>query len=289
MVKAATKGLTDKREITRATAKATADAKKTAAKKITDAQAAVTRQDVAAVTAELAAKFEDALAVDYDNTIKGAFDRFGPGWRNRMQATLTKKRQQITKEKSAKPKVAKGETPPPAKSAEQIASEIEADMTQVRCDQHEWVLDQIEDVAHAWAVGRREEVDFHTIAQKAAGLGKFAPSYNPSPQANVDIPSDIQSDKGMPGVTPETADFLTQLKADPNTPAFKAGNYGGHGGGSFAGKGFSVDLFLSAPTDQRDSGSTAPRWRSFSRSMRLRRRWARAGAFSTTISPSPRR
>jgi hypothetical protein len=36
------------------------------------------------------------------------------------------------------------------------------------------------------------------------------------------------------------------------TPSFHADNYSGHGGGTFAGKGFSVDLYLnSAPQDQR--------------------------------------
>ncbi|HRA69172.1 MAG TPA: hypothetical protein PL187_24305, partial [Caldilinea sp.] len=42
-----------------------------------------------------------------------------------------------------------------------------------------------------------------------------------------------------------------QLAADPATPGFTAGNYAGHGGGSWAGKGFSTDLFLKAPRDPR--------------------------------------
>src|SRR5205807_4306238 len=33
---------------------------------------------------------------------------------------------------------------------------------------------------------------------------------------------------------------------------FKAGNYTGHGGGSWAGKGYSVDLFLSGKNAQKD-------------------------------------
>jgi len=248
-LKAATEGLTDRREIAKATAKAQADAKKATAKKIADATAAVKRQDVATVTAELATKFEDALATDYDNTIKGAFARFGRGWLNIMQTRLDAKRKQVTKEKNAKPKVAKGETPPPAKSPDEIAKEIEADMTDFRCDQEQWALQQIEDIARAWAVGRREQVDFQTIKQSASYLSKFGPTYTPT--STVDIPADIQSTKGMPGVAPEMADFLTALKSDPKTAPFKAGNYAGHGGGSWAGKGFSVDLTLSSPLDQR--------------------------------------
>ena len=247
-VKQATEGLTDKREIAKATAKARADTKATA-KKIADAAAAVKKQDVATVTAELATKFEDALATDYDNTIKGAFARFGTSWLNTMQARLDAKRKQITREKNAKPKVPKGETPPPAKSPDEIAKEIEADMADVRCEQKQWALQQIEDIARAWAVGRREQVDFQTIKQTASYLSTFGPTYTPT--TTVDIPADIQSDKGMPGVAPEMADFLTALKSDPKTAAFKAGNYRGHGGGSWAGKGFSVDLTLSPPLDQR--------------------------------------
>jgi hypothetical protein len=248
-VKAATAGLTERREIAKATSKAQTDAKKATAKKMADAAAAVKKQDVATVTAELATKFEDALATDFDNTIKGAFARFGKSWLNTMQARLDSKRKQITAQKSAKPKVPKGETPAPAKSPDDIVKEIEADMADVRCEQKQWALQQIEDIARAWAVGRREQVDFETIKQTASYLSKFGPTYTPT--TTVDIPADIQSDKGMPGVAPEMADFLTALKADPSTVAFKAGNYRGHGGGSWAGKGFSVDLTLSGPLDQR--------------------------------------
>jgi hypothetical protein len=248
-LKAATEGLTDRREIAKATAKAQADAKKATAKKIADAAAAVKKQDVVTVTAELAKKFEDALAADYDNTIKGALARFGNVWLNTMQTRLDAKRKQITKEKNAKPKVAKGETPPRAKSADVIASEIEVEMSDFRCEQDQWALQQIEDIGRAWAVGRREQVDFQTIKQTASYLSKFGPTYTPA--ATVDIPADIQAARGMPGVAPEMADFLTALKSDPKTSTFKASNYGGHGGGSWAGKGFSVDLTLLAPLDQR--------------------------------------
>jgi len=168
-----------------------------------------------------------------------------------MQSVLNSKRKQITKEKNAKPKVAKNETPPPVKSADQIAGEISAEMVEVRCDQGQWVLGELEAVSHAWAVGRREQVDFQTVPQKAVSLSKFGPTYDPAAKDRVDIPVDVQEDKGMPGVAPEMSDFLTQLKADPSTPTFKASNYGGHGGGSWAGKGFSVDLTVTAPSDQR--------------------------------------
>jgi uncharacterized protein DUF4157 len=252
-VKAAVEGLDpkDKSAIAKAKTKAAADAKKAAAKKIADAEAAVTRQDIATVTAELATKFEDELAADYDKTITGGIARYGASWRNTMQARLDSARKRITKEKSAKPKVAKGETPPPAKTADEIAAAVEAEMVPVRCEQTQWALDRLESLKHGWAVGRREEVDFDTLGGSAKYLKDFKPTYEVPEADRVDIPTEIQSEKGMPGVAPELASFLTQLAADPATPAFTAGNYKGHGGGAWSGKGFSADLSLKADLDQR--------------------------------------
>jgi len=87
-IKAATENIPpgDRAALARAKAQAVADAKKAATKKISDAQAAVTRQDVAAVTAELSTRLENELATDYDETLKGALGRYGPGWLATMQA-----------------------------------------------------------------------------------------------------------------------------------------------------------------------------------------------------------
>lgn len=250
-VKAATEGLDpkDKKAINRAQDKAAAEAKKAAAKKIADAKGAVTRQDVAAVTAELATKYEDALAADYDETIKGALARFKP--LDVMQKRLDKERKRLTEQKSAKPKVPKGAAAPPAKSSDEIAIEVEAEMVQVRCDQTEWARNELEGYSHAWAVGRREQVDFSTISQKATYLKDFKPAYEAAPADRVQIPANLQGDKNMPGVAPELADFLTQLAADPNAPAFTADNYSGHGLGAWADKGFSTDIRLKGARDVR--------------------------------------
>ncbi len=252
-IKAATENVDpkDRGAVSRAKAQAAADAKKAAAKKMADAKAGITRQDVATVTSELAQKYEDELATDYDKTISGALARFGPGWLRTMQAKQDNERKRILKEKTPKPKGAKGDPSPPAKSREEIAAEVEAEMPEVRCEQKQWALDQLEAISHAWAVGRREEVDFRTVQQKVAFLKDFKPTYEVAEADRVAIPSNLQSDKKMPGVAPEVAEFLSQLAADPQTPAFTAGNYSGHGGGSWAGKGFSVDLFLKASKDQR--------------------------------------
>lgn len=249
---ASTEGIDSKERaaIAKAKAAATVIAKKAALQKVADAKAAVQHPDVAIVIAELDAAFEQALAEDYDATIEAALRTFG--WRAQMQAALDAKRKQVTASRKAKPKVRKGEEPPAPRTPEQIAAEIEADMFEYRCDRQGWALDQIESIARAWAVGRREEVDFVT-RPKGAYLKNFDPTYNPPDKDRVLVPGDpLTKGKAMPGVAPETADLLNALKADPATPPFHADNYSGHGGGTFAGKGFSVDLYLnSAPQDQR--------------------------------------
>ena len=111
-----------------------------------------------------------------------------------MQTVLNTQRAAITRAKTAKPKVKKGEQPPPAKSADEIDAEIEAEMTDVRCAQRGWALNQIEGIARAWAVGRREQVDFQTITQKTAELPAFAPSYDPAEADLVPIPASLKDD-----------------------------------------------------------------------------------------------
>jgi hypothetical protein len=259
-VEAATEGIdpNDRAAIRKAKADATKAAKAAAAKKISDAQNAVTRQSVADVTAALAKAHHDWLESDYAATIDGALNRrYGPGWLKRIQAVLNRERARITKAKAAKPKLKKGEEPPPTKPAEEIDAEIEAEMAQVRCDQDEWARNEVEGIARAWAVGRREQVDFQTIPQTAAPLKAFAPSYTPAEADEVPIPASVRggSDEKMPPVAPEVAIFLTELErvlATASPPqTYKAENYSGHGGGSWAGKGFSLDLYIPARKDSR--------------------------------------
>ena len=240
----------DKKAVAAAKRQASADAKKAADKKIAEAQAAVQKEDPDAVKTDLAAAFKKELQDDYLATMRAAVARFGPDWVNAMKAAQTRERARLTKEKHAKPKVAKGETPPPPRPPEEIAAEIEAEMVAVRCKQQTWALNQIEKVKHGWMVGRREKLDFDTIAQRVAGLKDFRPGREVAAADRVPIPESLQSQSGMPGVASEVAQFLTQLQTlEPN---FKAGNYSGHGGGSWAGAGFSIDLNLTGKDAQLD-------------------------------------
>jgi hypothetical protein len=269
-VKAATEGVApgDKAALQKARTNATKAAKAAATKKIAAAQAAVTRQDPATVVAVLANANRDWLEKDYTDTMESALQVWGqPGqkWLNRMQAALNNQRAAITRAKTAKPKVKKGEQPPPAKSADEIDAEIEAEMADVRCAQRGWALNQIEGIARAWAVGRREQVDFETITQKTAELPTgFGPSYDPAKADLVPIPASLKRDKDATDIAPELAVFLTELQrvlAAANPPqTFNAGNYGGHGSRGFAGgkqfsfvdKHFSADLYLTPEDHPRD-------------------------------------
>lgn len=241
----------DKKALAAARKQASATAKTAADKKIADAQAAVQKQDPAVVQAELSAAFKDELKTDYLDTMHAALRRFGPGWVNGMKAAQTRARARLTKEKNAKPKVKKGETPPPQPAPEEIAAQIEAEMIPIRCHQQNWAANQIEKVKRGWMVGRREKVDFDTIAQHVAELKDFNPGRTVDDADRVPIPAGVQAEPNDPGVAPEVAQFLTVLQS--LQPNFTAGNYAGHGGGSWAGAGFSVDLNLSGKDAELDS------------------------------------
>lgn len=242
----------NKSAIAKARKAATEQAKRDVQQKIKEALAAVKKHDVASVQAELQSKLEDELATDFQLTMQGALGRFGAGWRAAMANRLNRERAKLEKELKARPKVKKGETPPPQRPSEEIDAEIEARLTQKRCEESAWVANQLEGINHGWMVGKREEVFFKTVKQNVKALGKdFKPPRDVSPEELVQIPQDLKSgSEAMPGVAPEVVAFLLKLqKLEPN---FKVGNYAGHGGGSWAGKGYSLDLYLSGKNAQKD-------------------------------------
>jgi len=231
---------------------AAAAAKKAAAQKIAAAGAAVLHQQAAVVQAELAQRFEDELAADFSTTMDAAIGRFGPGWLAHMTAKLNATKSGFVKQMTKAPPRSNAQPAPAVPSKEEIAAEIEAKMIRVRCDQDEWVANQIVRVEQGWMFGRREQVDFDTVHQAVAELKDFGPTRSVAPGDLKDIPAGIAADSSpMPGLAPELVDLLGELaKLEPN---FKAGNYAGHGGGTWAGAGFSVDLTLSGKDSALDA------------------------------------
>ncbi|HEX7286438.1 MAG TPA: DUF4157 domain-containing protein [Candidatus Angelobacter sp.] len=242
----------DKKSIAAAQKRAARDAKAAGAKKISDAQAAVQKPDIATVEAELTAKFKDELSADFKETMQAAFNRFGEKkWLRGVRNELADARTRITAKKQAKPNVKKGETPPPPRPPGEIAAEIESEMVKVRCEQDNWIENQVEAVKRGWMVGRREQIDFDTSAKMPA-LKEFAPRRHVSTMERVPLPVNLRNDPKDPGpsVAPEVIRFLLKLRR--LEPDFTAETYSDHGLGQWKNAGFSLDLRLSGKKRELD-------------------------------------
>ncbi len=91
---------------------------------------------------------------------------YGPGWQKQSLERLKKARSAKLKALKEKPKVKKGETPPPAKTQEEIDGELASYMEQQRCLEDTRTANWLEGFKVGWMVARREEVDFDTLQQK---------------------------------------------------------------------------------------------------------------------------
>jgi len=244
---------------------------------------AVMKPDAADVEADLRVSQLNSLSEDFRNTMTAVLAEEGPKWQGDAVSGIhaVKKQQfnkltllqaQKTKALTPKPvKPKKGTTPPPPKSTEEIAEEVEAYMAPLRSAAevavenarqkwHIYLQNQLRDFAYKWMVGRREEIDFDVINQKTTPMKSgFKPSRSVPWKERMPIPTDLNSFERNIPVAPEVVGFLKYLqKLYPN---FKAGNYESHGSFGFveknaAGKpltlGYSVDLSLQkVPLDAR--------------------------------------
>lgn len=108
---------------------------------------------------------------------------------------------------------------------------------------------QLRSVARMWMFGVREQLDFLTLGTSGRSLEAFAP---PPKSAAGDQLVDIEppaTTSGGAKVQPIMNTFLRELRS--RAPRHSAYNYPGHGGGSFNGRGYSIDLELSSPKDER--------------------------------------
>lgn len=255
----------DKGKVAAAVAKARAEAAKKADAEAklrkTAAVAGVTRQDIKTVEAELATEAFNKLAADYRVTMETVLRESGPGWSAGGLKKLTDARKAREKTLRAKPKLKKGETPPPEKSEADIAAELEAFMQQQRCEADARMFNAFADAKFGWMVGRREQLDFETVVQHttAPASGFAAPRDTPEGELMA-IPPELGGTSTMPGVAPEVIGFLRELQTLHSD--FNVGNYAGHGSWKFTapnvgGKGshsmgFSIDITLpKAKTDAR--------------------------------------
>jgi hypothetical protein len=103
---------------------------------------------------------------------------------------------------------------------------------------------QIVNISQAWLVSRHEQLGFNTTSYPAH-VAFNRPALPPAPR--VATPLVEGSDKAP--VTATVIRFVEELKKRHN--GFSASTYRGHGGGAFNEKGYSIDIYLKKPKDNR--------------------------------------
>jgi hypothetical protein len=173
---------------------------------------------------------EDALAADYAATLTAGLVRYGSGWRKSAERRVQLRAR------------AAGSGRAGFSAADQGAIE------KVRCAQEVWLAERMNWLRTGWMMGRREQVDFDTLMPASLrALPRFgAPALAAGARPGL-VPIEPEG-TGSP-LTPEAKAFLVALRR--RATAFDANNYPGHGGGSFAGRGLSIDLSLREPVDRR--------------------------------------
>lgn len=96
----------------------------------------------------------------------------------------------------------------------------------------------VANLSRAWMVSRESNMKFQRGFPGVKALGAFGPPAGPVQLVSSPL---IQKSNVAP-VAPLTVQFAKQLKQ--RYPGVRASNYRGHGGGSFNGRGYSLDLFL---------------------------------------------
>jgi flagellum-specific peptidoglycan hydrolase FlgJ len=185
----------------------------------------------AAARHQKAREREEWLAGDYTATMKAGLTRYGGAWRQRVSKQVAAKHARLRTARRG------------ALTRDDLR-ELEAE----RCRQEAWWRAQLSGLRKGWMVGRREQVDFSTLMPSLPYLPAFNPPAVPPGGAPALEPI-APYGSGTPVAAP-TRRFLAELRRLAGS-SFSAGNYSGHGGGSFLNRGYSVDLFLNAQLDDR--------------------------------------
>jgi hypothetical protein len=111
-----------------------------------------------------------------------------------------------------------------------------------------------EAISRGWMISREEQMKFQTLSSKSL---KPLRGFNP-PSRPVER---VSAEKLIPGskqepVAPVVVRFVEELRR--RHPHFDTWTYPRHGGGSFSGKGYSIDLGLPDPGDRDDRGFYKP-------------------------------
>lgn len=148
------------------------------------------------------------------------------------------------------PRRRRGSTASPPRTAEGISARWQ----QMQCDQEAWLRRRLERIKHAWMVGKREEARFITTSQPGiAELRNFRPAREVLEEGGrAPIPRTLvrPEDPDYPRIAPEVVSLLLALQRV--RPNFRVENRAGHGGGNWAGRGFSLDLYLTGSAGSID-------------------------------------
>jgi hypothetical protein len=101
-------------------------------------------------------------------------------------------------------------------------------------------------ISRAWMVSREEQMKFKTVSSaQIRPLRHFNPPSEPVTRVSSLLIKGSDKEK----VAPVVVRFVAELRRRHST--FRADTYRGHGGGSFEGKGYSIDLWLPSDLDDR--------------------------------------
>jgi hypothetical protein len=180
--------------------------------------------------ARIVTETADKLATDYAASLSAGIVRYGATWKKQAEHAIAKRAKDLRRHRRG------------ALTAEDLAA-----LEQARCEQEMVLATKMNSLRRGWMVGRREDVDFRTLMAASPRL----PAFDPPPLSPGGAPNLVAIDpegNGTP-VTPETKGFLRELRI--RATSFDAENYTGHGGGTFRGRGYSVDLKLHGHLDVR--------------------------------------
>lgn len=110
-----------------------------------------------------------------------------------------------------------------------------------------------ESLTRAWMISQEEQMKFQTLAPKGI---RFLKNFRPPSTTVQRVTSPLIPGSDKEQVAPVVVRFVEELRR--RYPGVSASTYRGHGGGSFNGKGYSLDLFIDSKSPRDERGFYKP-------------------------------
>jgi len=231
--------------------------------------AAVPRPTLDIVRAQIETSRLVWLTADFPQVMAGVRTRTAGDWEARQRNALAQLRAGEYRRLRHPPTPRRGLPPTPQPTAAEIDAQVEATLSQRRCEIQQAGLQVLEGWKHSWMVARQNQILFDLAELRGwdglhrvyygRGEGHFHASRNVPVEERQPIPAPLGQSPHARPVAPEMVDFLIALHAA--YPQFVADNYEPHGSTGFQfdhievdaqgrkhtnslSSGFSVDLFL---------------------------------------------